>query len=559
LNETLSVDISHDPSYTDATIDFDVSPAPGASDTDTPAANNTESSKSRGETDNSNKEEIEGWLLPLYNLVTSHADAVRPWPWAGPDTPLSKSMWNLAGVVNPENVNDYAATISELLARQPEEDAEKEENGIEQTDTEKAQPDNKVKEELINPNQAKKVETKANQKIKTKADKEHINQQPANSPQPTHEIKTANHASTKTSQPERPKQAATKPVRPVTHAASYIPAKIDTPISHQIFQETPRPTEAEPKLISNLAASTQEIHNPSTPQGSPTVADEHVSDEFNRYVVPILVAHASEIANRDLADVVEDNFDTPIPFQDFTAETDKIPQELLFTDGETPLDSFIAIETDQLYPIMTQATSLELDEPVRLETPLSELAHIALDHDENVVNLYANASEQNIEPAYNPIEQSPQKPIQAVGLEPVVAQLAEQIQAAETEITKTANEILDKIRELPARLEEQAANGLTQEQIQDEIEVLFTELLDELGIEFTPELIEALARAAIALKPANKNQNPKTENTEEQPSDPGTHEIKQLLSGLNSTDNSWEKVWALGRYALWNYRTKLAA
>jgi hypothetical protein len=148
-------------------------------------------------------------------------------------------------------------------------------------------------------------------------------------------------------------------------------------------------------------------------------------------------------------------------------------------------------------------------------------------------------------------EKLPETRLQIVEVDEILIQLVEQIVAAEPEDVEAMNEILDKLIEVPSKLEARDYNLTAEAEIQEEIEELYTDLLDNMRIEYTPELIETLTRLTIKWRLAEKIKEPKQRDIEDEvPSDPGTHEaIRRLLLGLSNTQKM-AHAYALGKSAL---------
>ena len=147
------------------------------------------------------------------------------------------------------------------------------------------------------------------------------------------------------------------------------------------------------------------------------------------------------------------------------------------------------------------------------------------------------------------------------GIEDCLIQLSERIKASEPETTEQVNEILDKIIEVPAKLEARSGENIFIEvEAQEELEELFTKLLDKMGIDYTPELIEALARLTLKWHLADEIEQLKNEEeTDKAPQGIGTHEIiKKLLAGLRIIKKAMTHACAIGKSALQLYIVNFA-
>lgn len=146
-------------------------------------------------------------------------------------------------------------------------------------------------------------------------------------------------------------------------------------------------------------------------------------------------------------------------------------------------------------------------------------------------------------------------------IEDSLIQLTERIEASEPETTERVNEILDKIIDVPAKLE--AHNGeniITETEAQEELDELFTELLDKMGIDYTPELIESLASLTLKWHLADEIEKLKSaEETDKAPPGSGTHKIiKKLLAGLSAIKKAIAHAYAIGKSALQLYTSNFA-
>lgn len=148
-------------------------------------------------------------------------------------------------------------------------------------------------------------------------------------------------------------------------------------------------------------------------------------------------------------------------------------------------------------------------------------------------------------------EQPFQVSIEFEGIEDVLLQLVESIENSEPETAEALNEILDKIIEVPAMLEGDGENSLSELEAQEQLEELFIELFELAGIDYTPEVIESLANLIINSHLAEEIDNPEYEETSLASHGIGTHEIiKKLLAVLNSIKKAIAHAATIGRSAL---------
>jgi hypothetical protein len=147
-------------------------------------------------------------------------------------------------------------------------------------------------------------------------------------------------------------------------------------------------------------------------------------------------------------------------------------------------------------------------------------------------------------------EQIVQRSLTIQEIEDSLIQLTERIEASQPETAEKLNDILDKIIEVPLRFETE--NIITEVQAQDELEALFTELLDITGVDYTPELVECLVRLTLERHLVDEIKKLKRqEQTDKAPQGIGTHEIiKKLLLSLSTLKKTLAQAGAIGKSAL---------
>ena len=145
--------------------------------------------------------------------------------------------------------------------------------------------------------------------------------------------------------------------------------------------------------------------------------------------------------------------------------------------------------------------------------------------------------------------------LMAEEVESTLTQLAECITASDAQITETVNEHLDKIIETIAKFEVPDRENIdTEAMVQEELEELFTELFNLVGITYTPETINYLARQTLIWHLGDEIEKLKgeEETEEEVQPDSGTPAIvKKLIAALRMVKRAAERhVYAIGRVAL---------
>jgi hypothetical protein len=167
------------------------------------------------------------------------------------------------------------------------------------------------------------------------------------------------------------------------------------------------------------------------------------------------------------------------------------------------------------------------------------------------------AAEQEISSS----EQPAQINLTVEEIEDSLLQLTESIEASGPETPEKLNEILDKIIEVPAKLEEfNGENIITEAEAQEELEELFTELLDRMAIDYAPELIESLAYLTLKWHLVDEIEKLRNEEeADEAPQDSGIHKIIQkLLAGLSKIKKAMAQACAIGKSALQLYTFNFA-
>jgi hypothetical protein len=194
------------------------------------------------------------------------------------------------------------------------------------------------------------------------------------------------------------------------------------------------------------------------------------------------------------------------------AETD-FPREYLEEIDPQP---------EELYDTSDVATLQMLEESVKL----AEGLNIERGYDEKLSGRIVTHNSERLVPVSITIEE----------IEGPLIQLAEHIESSPPGIAEAVNEILDKIIELPAKIETQNEEyNINEIEAQKELEELFTELFGMMGIDCPAELIETLARLTLEYHLADEIVKLKIkEETDKIPQVSGTHEIiKKLLAGLS--------------------------
>ncbi|MBI2285485.1 hypothetical protein HYU82_01520 [Candidatus Saccharibacteria bacterium] len=138
-------------------------------------------------------------------------------------------------------------------------------------------------------------------------------------------------------------------------------------------------------------------------------------------------------------------------------------------------------------------------------------------------------------------------------VEETISQLSEKLEVLEPEESAAINQILDKIVELPKQLETPAeGEPFDEKEVRQELENLFAELFDRLGIEYSPELLSDFATLTL------NNQLEEVLRAKEGdelvykiPTDKGTHEfMTKLLTSFAKLKKILQQAYLLGKSAI---------
>jgi hypothetical protein len=138
-------------------------------------------------------------------------------------------------------------------------------------------------------------------------------------------------------------------------------------------------------------------------------------------------------------------------------------------------------------------------------------------------------------------------------VENLLTVLSEYIQATEPEIAAAAYELLDVIDGVVDKaVIEDGEAAFTEAETQEKLTELFVELFDSLGIEYTSEEIESMAKFAVQTRLLDEIEDQRNEEEFDGVlKDIGTHEtIKDLLRGINTIQKVKAYAGAIGKSAL---------
>jgi hypothetical protein len=256
-----------------------------------------------------------------------------------------------------------------------------------------------------------------------------------------------------------------------------------------------------------------------------------------------------------------------------SAETLELPG--LDNNSETTLEGAIELTNEipkatEIKAVATLIYEDEVSRPVDLldETILPEQNEEKYDetpeinHDNSLTEEETENYDLNEQEQVQTVE--PEQPEQinfADGeVEELLTALTESIKISEPETAKTARELLDEIAEITDNLETDDTGMIVgEDEAQQEIEELIIKLFDELGIEYSPELIESMAKFTINYRLAGETKKLENEKQiEEDPLDNGTHEIiKDLIASMNVAQKVRFFASAIGKSALRLYNNAI--
>lgn len=193
-----------------------------------------------------------------------------------------------------------------------------------------------------------------------------------------------------------------------------------------------------------------------------------------------------------------------------------------------------------------------------LEPPQEE-AMLAAGHEAPLKDVKEQSEAEAFRPAAVEPETAmsmPELPMPVEEIKTVVTQLTEVLSLAEPKESQKCFQVLKEIITLPAGLE--SVSDKEGEALEQNLQELFTELFEEAGIDYTPELIKSLVILTRMhyleelLKPVNKD--------EEQglPDEVGTREfLQKILQRLNNTKRSIMNFYEIGQAILRLYNQPL--
>jgi hypothetical protein len=488
------------------------------------------------------------WGDGLTNYVMANQHELVRCPWmGGAEVTLGEAMTTYSYPPNmtEEDVPAVRAVVNELLANRVRENEEDKIGEVE----EEAEPKEEPSEENSNAELEEKVPVKTNDVGQNRNAEPQAHKKPI-SPRAVNE--------------EKPEPKFSEPQDLTDYKAGALSKAQSNNIAaselgndaRQLSHETPQVTPA--KIASSTSESTAYAASPYNARGSkPATITSSTSEnsaqkseigaQLARDNPETITGHEGPVNNSpgDAAGLIDEKFAQAEGGPTFTVLDQRIgTDELINFDEEEISPNSIKddFDSDDRYSDLPGLEFLE-DEVV-----VGEKA-IILPKTENILGEPEQTENTNA-------EQPEQVDFDFGRAEDLLAVLSEYIESSEPEAAKAANELLYKINGVLAKLEADDVEDIINEaEFEEELEELFIELFDSLGINYTPKLAKSLALLTVKLHLADKIGKLKEEETDETSQDNGTHEnIKKPLVGSNTIRNVMPQVCAIGKSALQLYR-----
>lgn len=550
----------------------------------------------------------DNWDQELTGLVAANADVIIKSPWhQGVETTLSAAIL-AAPEINRENVHIFVAEVHRLLANQATETEE-------HADEEKSEPEDEL-EEMETPNAEKpeqelNTEDGSPKELELQQDKQSAADQSKEQNERTNHLEPAHTTTDKIPKPGEAVVTTPLPEAVVPHtqkesknsdqnASKNIEASAvasdnfagSAGAARTGIDKGPDITRGIPKTLTRASVTDEPGKDfiGEVPPAEAKVDDEKLvigSENEVKQEAPVLeipTAADSQIrANQqteysDSSDLMESTAEPEpagillldlgsLAVFDETKEPNDEKEESANADiepagGEAAqvfdyqmLDSGPTdlIENEILFLDKVEAYTLEPEESDFYSLPVLGVAKEYLGAEETSITAFDDESAVSAQIKTIKPEQAFHTNLTVAEIEEAVSQLSEQLKNTEPEITEKADKILDRIIEVSARVEAQTGEEIiTGSETQEQLEELFTELLDSVGMDCTPELIESLVNLTRKRHLAGKYVDLETEAEGGQArQDSGTHEfINKLLLGLSDIKKAMAHASAIGRSVL---------
>lgn len=502
----------------------------------------------------------------LYELVSRNASVIVK--LNGAEMTLSEAMYQIP--INRDNISNVIALVYDLLANQEEEQPEEEKDETETEIEAKAEKQKPAEQKRIEPMQKPRAIEKQSE-LKTNKAEDKSEQRLAEKPTITLQQRILKQPYAKRADKDLQVEPAViaPPIPAAERPAQKIDVKRNAPLEPTIIIQADKnrsiqsPGDRQPVVAAETAetiAAPIHINKTKPADIPPPIAKEAENDlPQGPKDIPNSGAADQELAAGELESVpqlldpIEAAAEDPAPLEDVSValleDEEDIPQPYVL-EGESDLADYKE-SSDDFFP--TEEELILEPAPEVLADVLKPAQEISIPH-----LVYEQPTAEPLE-IIEP-ENMAVKDLDNVGS--VLVRLDQIIGADVPEELKPLDEILNQIVKIPAKLDNaEGQANVTEAEIEEEIEELFTGLLDEANVEYTPELIEDLT--VITLKWILIAKAGKIDGRSEPDAvsaDVGTNEvIKQLLISLNNVKKYTNRAGAIGKSAIWLYSLSLAA
>jgi hypothetical protein len=468
------------------------------------------------------EENKKDWGYELTALVSANESIVVKCAWmGGAEVTVGEAMsnYNFPPNLTAEDEPYLISVVLDLLNNRVTE--------IEVTEVDK--PEDDQEEE---PQEDKTVKQVKDEKIKTKSETVEPTLNEEKNPEPS--IRET----VKPVQAESPVPETRKYHVPPSQA----PIKAETNLTNsettaQIVRVTETLAPA-PDVLTTEAASVIEIEAPSNAEES--------------HPVPVLVEADSGPQIGDPTPDVDsmDERPTETELSMVRANTLVIEDKTIDMDTRLPVEEQL-FDEGYLLPAIETGIDVVEETDIPEDPVLSPIDSSAADvGEEFVLQIHHDKPLPKLLSETIPVERLGAAESNAERIEDTILQIVEKVEISTPELIETVDKVLQKIQAVTADLEALDDAQPSETGIQEELEALFTELLESLGIEYEPGTAETLSRMVIMRYLAGEIAKPGHLEADELLQDPGTHEIiTKMLTGLSSIKKAMAQAGAIGQLA----------
>jgi hypothetical protein len=491
-------------------------------------------------------------------LVAANADVVAAcWWMGGTEVTLTAAMCNYYTQMTEENADQILADVRDFIANQVTKTEEVEEQGeAEEEEPEKPKEDNQKIDER-NDTQKEPADPKIkNTEIQTKKEAviAKVPQAVARADNPAKPDTNPKAATQVQAAPEptvgqSSQQAKSESAAEAMSAAE--PPRVETALAVEAAR-TAEPPRAKAAAVIDFAPGPG-------PEPEPSLAPAALTHETGAVsapelgLIPEILQPAPDqpsslqadtgielTVDYEVNDLVSAGTESPIIIE----EGSDLPAELIEA-GDSELPVQVAFDQIMAEDFVEEVSLAQMD-GVELEAyDLHEPADLPVVPSGEAQNIQINEEVLFLE-----------QPIRVdstvESIEATLVELAEVLEVSEPETAAAVKLILDKIIEVPMSLEAAGEAFITEEEAQAELEELFVELFVRIDMDYTPELIESLARLTLTWQLTAELGSLKIEDEPDKTvQDSGTHEIiRKLLACLKYIKKALAHAAAIGKSAL---------